>query len=725
MRTGRFFSILFLLLFAAAAMSTGCGSSDDSGPGEKSGDGSPTSGADDTTGADSAFSFIVFGDLNGGGCARNARVQRIVDRMAGEQDIAFYVQTGDIIDGAVQSDGSALCFGGDPVDLSVADACGDGIDHGNMARMLAPIKDRRPVAGLVSAYYPVIGNHDDNWGSGWYPDPCGQSFCRFLAPLTPADFINHDFDGDMCSVDQGASDFSGDFYYSFAYKNSYFIILRENDDYYGMMSCNGHSDCGAYCSDPDNPDREQYCYNVAQFEWLRGQLAFASGRYDHIFAFSHAVLLGSGDHPNTDSAPQLRALLESYGVKIHFNGHNHSYLRTYAVKGGNRDDAAGTVYITVGPAGGAPGEDIDAGFSLAAATAGNWASYGGENYNEQMTTYLKITVAGSAVSGRVFSLAGTGYPVDQFSLSGSSGGSGPGEDSSPGPQIADCSLFPADNFWNTPVDTSPVHPKSAAYIASIGATTPLHPDFGTQWNGADIGIPYNVVPADQPLVPITFDYWDESDLGSAACNPADNATGCYPIPATPSIEGGSDRHILLLQEGTCTLYEIYAAQKDSAGPWSGGSGAIWHLDQNEVRPEGWTSADASGLAILPGLVRYEEVMGGGEINHAIRITLDTIQSGYIRPASHSDGRGGQDPDLPPMGLRLRLKADYDISEFSAPIQKILRAMKMYGIVVADTGSDMYVSGQHHDDWDDDLLRELRRVTAGDFEALYTGDVTAY
>jgi hypothetical protein len=728
MRIGRLIGVLFFLLFAAAILSTGCGSTGGS-PGEDSGNGSPTTDADDTTGAhdttgaDSTFSFIVFGDLNGGGCARNSRVQRVVERMALEQDIAFYVQTGDIIDGAVQSDGSAVCFGGDPVDLNAADDCGDGIDNGNMARMLAPIKDRQPAAGLVSAYYPVIGNHDDNRGSGWYPDPCGQGFCRFLAPLTPADFINHDYNGDMCSVDQDTSNFSGDFYYSFAYKNSYFIVLRENNDYYGMMSCNGRADCNAYCSDPDNPDRDRYCYNVAQFDWLRGQLEYAGGRYDHIFVFSHAVLLGSGDHQNTDSAPQLRALLEGYGVKIHFNGHNHSYLRTYAVKGENRDDA-GTVYITVGGAGGASGEGVDGGFSLAAASAGDWASYGSENYNEQMATYLKITIAGNAVSGRVFSLADAVSPVDQFSLSGSTGGGDAGQDPSSAPRIAGCALFPDDNFWNTRVDTLPVHPSSAAYIVSIGAATPLHPDFGTQWNGTDIGIPYDVVPADQPLVPITFDYWDESDMGSAACSPADNATGCYPIPTNPSIEGGSDRHILLLQQGSCTLYEIYSAEYN-AGRWSGGSGAIWHLDQNEVRPSGWTSADASGLAILPGLVRYDEVMGSGEINHAIRITLDTIQRGYIRPASHTDGTGGTDSSLPPMGLRLRLKADYDISGFSAPIRKILRAMKSYGIVVADTGSDMYVSGQHHDDWDDDLLRELSRVTAGDFEALYTGDVIPY
>jgi hypothetical protein len=215
-------------------------------------------------------------------------------------------------------------------------------------------------------------------------------------------------------------------------------------------------------------------------------------------------------------------------------------------------------------------------------------------------------------------------------------------------------------------------------------------------------------------------------MGSGECNSShDQAIGCYPIPANPSIEGGSDRHIILLQEGTCTLFEIFAAEKDAGGRWKGGSGAIWDLSQNQARPQGWTSADAAGLAILPGLVRYAEVAGSGEINHAIRITLSNIQSGYIRPASHSDGRGGHDPDLPPMGLRLRLKAEYDLSSFSAPIQKILRAMKRYGVVVADTGSDMFVSGQHHDNWDDDLLRELYRVTAGDFEALYTGEVIPY
>lgn len=712
MRWSTVLSALFLLLAA-------CGGGGSSGSGSSSS--SSSSGSSSSGSSPGAFSFVVFGDLNGGGCARNARVQGIVGQMATEQNVAFYVQTGDIIDGSVQSDGSAVCFGADPVALAQAEACGDGIANGNMAQMLAPIKDRDPASGLVSSYYPVIGNHDDNWGSGWYPDPCGQSYCQFLLPKTPDDFINHDYDGDICATDQEVSSFSRDFYYSFAYQNSYFIVLRENDDYYGMLSCNGRPDeaCPAYCADPDlfdDPQRNNDCYSVAQFDWLRGQLEYASSRYDHIFVFSHAVLLGSGDHQPTSAAPQLRALLESYHVKIHFNGHNHSYLRTYAVKDNARNDTDGTTYITVGPAGATTGEGVAQDFAFAAATAGDWAVYGSEQYDEKMTTYLKITVNGSAVNGEVISLADGINPVDRFSLSGGSSA----------PRIADCQIFPDDNFWNTSVENLSVHSRSAAYIASIGAATPLHPDFGTVWDGSDIGIPFDIIPASQALVPITFEYFDESDLGSNSCNPgSDETIGCYPIPADPSIEGGGDRHILLLQQGTCTLYEIFASERDNGGHWSGGSGAIWHLDQNEARPEGWTSADASGLAILPGLVRYDEVYGSGEINHAIRITLDTIQSGYIRPASHSDGQGGTDPNRPPMGLRLRLKADYDMSAFAAPLQKILRAMKKYGVVIADTGSDMYVSGQHHDSWDDDMLRGLSAVTAGDFEAVYTGEVIPY
>ncbi len=327
---------------------------------------------------------------------------------------------------------------------------------------------------------------------------------------------------------------------------------------------------------------------------------------------------------------------------------------------------------------------------------------------------------GSGTSGTSQSSSGSTSSSGSSTSSSSSSSSGANA-----PRIADCQIFPDDNFWNTAIDDPaqyPVHPNSAAYISSIGAGTRLHPDFGTEWEGSDIGIPFDVIPANQPLVPITFDYYDESDMGSSSCNPGNDPTiGCYPIPANPSIEGGSDQHILLLQQGTCILYEIFAAEKDSGGHWFGGSGAIWHLDQNEVRPDGWTSADASGLAILPGLVRYDEVFGSGEINHAFRITLSTIRNGYVWPATHSDGRGGDDARYPLMGQRLRLKEGYEISGFSAPTQKILRAMKKYGVVVADTGSDMFVTGQHHDGWTSEklevLIEELNNVHADAFEAI--------
>ncbi len=285
------------------------------------------------------------------------------------------------------------------------------------------------------------------------------------------------------------------------------------------------------------------------------------------------------------------------------------------------------------------------------------------------------------------------------------------------PVVAGCGIFPPDNMWNTPIDQAPVHPRWEEYLDSIGRDTTMHPDFGTTWNGVPIGIPYDVVPPDQPLVDVTFDYADESDPGP------------YPIPPDATIEGGpdsqGDRHVLLLQQGTCILYELYDAWPQADGTWHAGSGAIWHLDENEVRPAGWTSADAAGLAIFPGLVKWEEVNEDGEIRHAIRVTLSNIQRAYIPPASHSDGRCGQDPSCPPMGLRLRLRQDFDESGFPPEVQVILRAMKKYGLVVADTGGDLYVSGVPDPRWDDDALHTLHNVTAADLEAVYTGDAVPY
>jgi hypothetical protein len=309
--------------------------------------------------------------------------------------------------------------------------------------------------------------------------------------------------------------------------------------------------------------------------------------------------------------------------------------------------------------------------------------------------------------------------VDPFVLQKTPGGD-------PAPVIGGCRLFPQDNMWNTPIDKLTVHPKSDDYINSIGTNTPVHPDFGTQWAGTDIGIPYDIIPETQPFVNVTFQYYDETD-------PLDvpGPVKPYPVPDFPSIEGGSDRHALLVRQGACILYELYNLSKGTSGEWTAGSGAIWHLDQNEMHPEGCTSADAAGLAILPGLVRYDEVFGdpgngiAAGIHHALRITARMIQRGYIRPASHTDGQAGTNPDYPPMGLRLRLKAGFNIDSFDDPIKVILRAMKKYGVVIADTGSDMFLSGQHHDDWDDNQLRQLTTIKASDFEAVYTGPIIPY
>lgn len=281
-----------------------------------------------------------------------------------------------------------------------------------------------------------------------------------------------------------------------------------------------------------------------------------------------------------------------------------------------------------------------------------------------------------------------------------------------GGALGGCTLFPADSPWNTPIDTLPVHPSSADYIDAIGGSAPVHPDFGAPYDGAPNGIPFVVVPADQPMVPITFDTDDESDPGP------------YPIPPGAPIEGGpdgdGDRHVLVVQQSSCVLYESYAAYPDGDA-WEAGSGAVWHLDANEVRPDGWTSADAAGLPVLPGLVRYDEVVEAGHIDHALRVTVSSAQSAYMHPATHSDGPAGHDASHPPMGLRLRLKASFDASELSSEAQVIAAAMKKYGLVVADTGGDWYVSGAPDDRWNDSALQDLAQISGDDFEAVDTGE----
>ncbi len=261
-----------------------------------------------------------------------------------------------------------------------------------------------------------------------------------------------------------------------------------------------------------------------------------------------------------------------------------------------------------------------------------------------------------------------------------------------------CDVFPADNVWNMDVSNLPVHPKSKTWkrSASAGATL-LHPDFGA----SPYGFPFDVVASDHPKVSVDFTYASESDPGP------------YPFDATTQIEGGSDRHALMIDEGNCILYELYAANWNHGSP-KAGSGAIFDLASNALRPAGWTSADAAGLPIFPGLVRYDEVQAG-VIDHAIRFTVDCTTTKYIWPARHQ--AGVRDKACPPMGARFRLRAGFDISGFSSDARVILRAMQHYGMIAADNGSDWFFQGTEDPGWKDGLLDQLKTVPASAFVAV--------
>lgn len=298
---------------------------------------------------------------------------------------------------------------------------------------------------------------------------------------------------------------------------------------------------------------------------------------------------------------------------------------------------------------------------------------------------------------------------------GGSNGAGTTAGTNPGtsPTTGGASLdgrrpFPADNPWNADVSASAVDPKSSTLIASCGVRN-LHPDFGTVYGGAPNGIPYVVVHSGQARVPVTFDYGDESDPGP------------YPIPANAPIEGGSssdgDRHVLVVDVDAWKLYELYDAHPQNGGAsWHAGSGAVFDLGSNALRPAGWTSADAAGLPIFPGLVRYDEAVEQGSINHALRFTCPRTRKAYISPARHY-ASSDTSSALPAMGMRVRLKASFDTTGFSPPVRAILRAMKRYGMLVADNGSGWYVSGAPDPRWSDDDLATLAKVPSSAFEVI--------
>lgn len=274
------------------------------------------------------------------------------------------------------------------------------------------------------------------------------------------------------------------------------------------------------------------------------------------------------------------------------------------------------------------------------------------------------------------------------------------------PRIGNCEVFPSDNPWNIDISDYPVHPNSDAYIATMlsNGKDNLHPDFG---GNGEYGIPFVTVRGDQPRVPLEIEYESESDPGP------------YPIPNDVPIEGGSDRHILVIDTDNCKLYETWDSEYNGSG-WSVGAAAIFDLTSNELRPDGWTSADAAGLPVFAGLIRYDEVKAGA-INHAIRFTAKRTQRGYIYPATHFASTI-TDEDVPPMGLRLRLKADFDLSGYTGDARVVLEALKKYGMILADNGSDWYVTGEMHSGWDDEDIHQLKSVPGSAFEAVYTGEI---
>ena len=298
----------------------------------------------------------------------------------------------------------------------------------------------------------------------------------------------------------------------------------------------------------------------------------------------------------------------------------------------------------------------------------------------------------------------TKAPTTTTTTKPASGGSATGDQNG---SLGTCPVFPADNAWNTNVANAPLHANSANYIKNIldNGGDYLHADFG---GDGEYGIPYVTVAGNQPTVPTTFFDWpEESDPGP------------YPIPLQAPVEGGSDRHVLTVDRDHCVLYELFNASRSGSG-WAASNGAKWDLTSNTLRPIGWTSADAAGLPIFAGLARFDEV-ASGHIDHALRVTVNATQKGFVLPATHY-ASSNTDPNRPPMGLRLRLRADYNISGFHGQSRVILEAMKKYGLIVADNGSNWFITGAADSRWDDDDLNQLKTVPGSAFEVVDTGPV---
>ncbi len=351
------------------------------------------------------------------------------------------------------------------------------------------------------------------------------------------------------------------------------------------------------------------------------------------------------------------------------------------------------------------------GYWLVAADGGVFAFGDAAFHGSTGSIRLARPVVGmaSTPTGAGYWMAGADGGLFSFGDAGFHGSAAPPPPT--GPSIDGCPVLPADNPWNTDVSVLPVHPNSNAYISAIQAfgSDNLHPDFG---GGGEYGIPYIIVSGSQPRVPINFTaYGDESDPGP------------YPIPLNAPIEGGAgsggDRHVLAVDRDACMLYEMYRAFP-GAGAWEAEAGAVWNLQSNALRPAGWTSADAAGLPILPGLVRYDEVAAGA-VQHAIRVTFSRTQRGYVLPATHA-ASSYTNPNYPPMGLRLRLRADFDVSGYQGEARVILEGLKRYGMIVADNGSNWYLTGAADPRWDDNDLHQLSSVPGTAFEVVDTGPI---